>query len=380
MTRLLSFATLLLLISPWTRASRGEEQVQADSPRPFFREAAAAERPMLEGLADRKCFATERCWIYCRSQQEAESIAADVRAAAGAFARYFGCDPGRGIVITIGGQGTLDAPGFRRSGARWFMPWIDRQELAGTLDQKVMGEVRKQLEAAGLTGALLDQALAQAKEQLQTALGQGKSPLRHELGHVWLIGNFWDENTLNKTLAGQGNGAHYGGPAHDWLDETAAVLMENDDLTADRRRQFREALAADPQRIVPLSEFFTMTHPEMRAAKPAATGKGQPRKPEAAVSENSKPDFDFSITVDAKQEEQATRSSDFYAQCRGFIDFLLERTGDERVFRQIALAESQGRDMAAWLSANGAKLGLPATVDGLNEQFRAWARARQKAR
>ena len=71
------------------------------------------------------------------------------------------------------------------------------------------------------------------------------------------------------------------------------------------------------------------------------------------------------------QEHQADPVLDFYAQCRVFADFLIQKSGKENVFRGIAQNEAKGGDMASWLMENGRPLGLPVSVDDLDRQFRA---------
>lgn len=61
----------------------------------------------------------------------------------------------------------------------------------------------------------------------------------------------------------------YAGPAPDWLDEMAAVLLENDALTDGRVEGLVTANAAadELQALWPLEEFFTMTHPAFEQAR-----------------------------------------------------------------------------------------------------------------
>lgn len=60
----------------------------------------------------------------------------------------------------------------------------------------------------------------------------------------------------------------------------------------------------------------------------------------------------------------------FYIQARGFADFLIEKTGRAVIFADIARALAGGRTFEAWLSNEGAALGLPGTVDGLDRLWR----------
>ncbi len=340
-------------------------------PAPHFRELTIAERPAIQGLADRPCFDTEFGWIFCRSEAEAKDLAEDVRAAATTFLRYFGAVPGRGAVVTIGTSSLVPFEELEKAGAEWFMPWLDSQSLNEELKKQAVGQAREQLEKLGLKGELLDKALADVARQLAGPGTQGKHPLRHELGHIWFIRMFWGAKALRNLPGAADQATHYGGPAHDWLDETAAVLMENDELTADRRREFAAAFKASPERIRPLAEFFTMEHPGTKAI----ASNRQKNAPQAAPGA-SNVNIEVNFIADEKGKAATTAQADFYSECRGFSDFLLQRTKDDRVFQQIAVAEASGGSVATWLSANGRRYGLPATVEELDKQFRTWAAER----
>ena len=55
----------------------------------------------------------------------------------------------------------------------------------------------------------------------------------HELGHQFFIHSFWPKEA-DQSEKGGFKADQYGGPAPDWLDEMAAVLMENDALSETR--------------------------------------------------------------------------------------------------------------------------------------------------
>lgn len=56
-------------------------------------------------------------------------------------------------------------------------------------------------------------------------------------------------------------------------------------------------------------------------------------------------------------------------------DYLLQRTGDDRVFLDIARHLSAGEDMRRWLNAGrvAREANLPCTLDGLDADFADWA-------
>ena len=183
---------------------------------------------------------------------------------------------------------------------------------------------------------------------LQQAVGH----LAHEIGHKLFIATIWGSNR-----SGQ-----YGGDAPDWLDEAAAILMETESLAQVRREQF--IASVNNKELIPLSQYLLMTHPalERSLVKPrdAATA------PERSVS----------IHTRHLQGQDAQALTIFYAQTRGFVDYLLARTGEDRVFLDIAEHLKAGGSMAAWLrdGPTARRAALPQTLEGLDADFRAWAR------
>ena len=215
-------------------------------PAPHFQELSGNDRPAIKALDDRKCYDTEFGWIFCNSEEEAKPIADDLRTAAAAFLRYFGAVPGRGAVITMGSQAILPAQELEKAGAQWLMPWLSPKGIEALLEKQVVA----QLKAQGVPEAFMPQVLEQAKKQMKAQFGgalSSKRPLQHELGHVWFNRMFGNQKALfGMGRAASAHGPH-SGPAHDWLNETAAILLENDQLTADRRQQFADAVKATPE-------------------------------------------------------------------------------------------------------------------------------------
>ena len=324
-------------------------------PAPHFQELSGKDRPAIEALSDRKCYDTEYGWIFCSSEEEAKPIADDLRTAAAAFLRYFGEVPGRGAVVTMGTEAILPAQELEKAGAQWVMPWLSEKGIEASLEKQIVA----QLKAQGIPEALMPPVLAQAKQQMKAQFDgtvRTLHPLQHEVGHIWFIRTFWSRKSLlgtDRSISGHG---HYSGFAHDWLNETAAILLENDKMTAGRHRQFADTAKATPSPLRPLAEFFTMEHPS--AAAMAA------KEPKDRIKPGQ---IDFSIGTGRTTADKAADATvlGFYTQCRGFIDFLIGRTKDEQIFRKIAQAEAKGGDMASWLAANGAK-------SGCLEQWKNW--------
>jgi len=379
----LTVAVCLLCSSEGLRALAGDKEsvrVVANMPdgtklpSPCFQELRGPQRPAVEGLSELKCFDMEYGWVFCRSEEEARQIAEDLRAAAGAFVRHFGIVPGRGVVVTVIADRRLRRNDLEKLGAQWILPWLDQKQAAAALEKSVLDQILRQLKAQGIPDAVLPQVVEQVKTQLKGGVLSAKRPLRHEVGHLWFVLAFWGPKALLDLDGAISGDNHYAGPANDWLDETAAVLMENDELTADRRQQFLDVVKADPKLVCPLAKFFTMPHPIG-----AGDAAGELRDPKTAASAGDvQLIVEAQTVVDDDQKTTTDGGANFYRQCRAVADFLMERSKDERILRKIAESEAKGCPMAKWLADNGAKLGLPATIKELDGQFRSWAEGRRQ--
>jgi hypothetical protein len=153
------------------------------------------------------------------------------------------------------------------------------------------------------------------------AAGERRLPtqiLPHEIGHSLFI----------RFLAPATGKDEYGGAAPDWLDEMAAIAFEDSAGVRERRSDARRH--AERGALLPLERLLSMTHPEW-AARTAATAAPPP------------------------PGGQPPRSGDtpaFYATLRALLDFLIERTGDERIIRRLAKQASDGASLDRWLLAN----------------------------
>ncbi|WP_024891182.1 hypothetical protein [Luteimonas huabeiensis] len=300
--------------------------------------------------AELACVASEAGWFYAHDAGSAARIAEDALRTGEDFRRRFSRPPPRGAVIA-GGAGFVLAPAaaqiLRDAGAAWQLPWLDaseRRELQRLGIERQLRAQRPQASEAEIA-ALLEAALRRAPALQAT----DRSALRHEIGHALLIHAFWPD------AAGTSGAAHYGGPAQDWLDETAAVLMESEDMADARRRRLAEP--GERARLLPLEAFFAADHPlaaRLAELRPSAAGGG--------------------IRVISGEDAQrlSQEAGGFYAQARGVADFLIEASGDPAVFGDIATFAAAGGDMAGWLSARGARYGLPTTVAALDAAWRRW--------
>ena len=264
-------------------------------------------------------------------------------------------------------QQTLSEAGFSR-----VLPWPTAQQMDDLRAESVRGALRTHLAATGLEGEALEAAVA---EQLRNqpastaAPGTRESGAAHELGHMWAIDTYWPDREHPTGAARE-----YGGPAADWLDESAAVLMEDERLTASRLEAFqREWSKAEGARPKPLAAFFVDEHP--LAAEGVAAAREVSRTVARAAA-GSDPAAGRTSVARVRTGSAGMGAALFYAQARLVADFLIERSGDPAVSDSIARAYADGRTMEQWLAAEGPPRNLPATVAELDSQWAAWLAAR----
>lgn len=248
------------------------------------------------------------------------------------------------------------------------LPWFDGKGMRGQLESSIRAKIIEQL--PGLTPQQVDSAVAQALTQIpggSTAngtLGEKEvGALAHEIGHMW-FGVLQDGLAQGSTAAAP----RYGSSAPDWLDETAAVLMENAAVTQGRR----DAIVRGMQ-MPPLTQFLTMDHPVFDAAK-ANPGDG-------VLSDRGGGAGGASIRIvsgaeaDKLMAGKASAGPTFYSQARAFADFLIETSGNSRIINEIAVAERSGQGAARWLAVNGKRHHLATSIDRLDRQWQAWLKA-----
>lgn len=300
---------------------------------------------------------------------------------------------------------------LRQAGAVHILPWTTAAQRAELVQGARRSEIEARRRAEGLTAGALDaavQAELRAAPPATTATADADSGAAHELGHMWLIRAYWPDAR---------GGGHYGGPADDWLDESAAVLMEGEALSRNRRDGFaREWATPGGTRPRALSDYFADSHPLLQTVQAelerfnASAGAGEgaggesldlSRLPPGTVirTPDGQPVDAATLaragvrvapvgepvpgprgprtmtavrSLSASDPAEQSRSLMFYAQARVFADFLLERTGDPAVYRRIASALAGGRTVGQWLQAEGAELGLPGSVETLDAAWKAW--------
>lgn len=311
----LSPPTLSFLVAIGLSGCDGPQHREKEQP-PRIRELSVEERPNIPPLSDARWFLTDFGWIIATDNAGIDSVGIEMQSAVRTFAIHFESVPGRGAIIDLGLA--QHASLLKKAGAEWVMHW----------------------QRPGLDRIGIGQTLPPARE------------LRHELGHLFFMTCIWP-NT---------RGYQYGGDAPDWLDEAAAVLMETPVYKRQRRSRFGDMDSAG--RLIPLADYLTMIHPFFNS----------PAMRDLLLSRQGMDKPERRIFFAELSPETHTLEIDFYAQTRGFIDFLLEITGDDRVFLEIAQFLKAGGTMDGWLaeSATARAAGLGGSVEVLERRWRDW--------
>ncbi len=284
-------------------------------------------------------------------------------ASAKRFESIFGVSPAKTVIVPGGEIKAKQSAAFKEAGYPVQLPWISASDKVKLREASIRRQVEEQTKdlPAAIRESAIKQALAAVQKGAQDANAQAiqDGAFAHELGHMWFINAFRPaDGELQK-------GHAYGGWAPDWLDETAAVLMENSVLTEKRREAFG-ALSADE--IIPLRQFLTMEHPAAKSAmdlQKTLTGKRSKGESRAIVL-SGKDAEDF------LKKSGGDKAANFYAQVQAFSDFLLSKTNDSAVYRSLTEALLSGGSFSQWLSDEGASWNLPPSLEALEREWNTW--------
>jgi hypothetical protein len=354
-------------------------QAAANAPAPAAATVALCAKPAwreafpAEGLV---CVASQH-GVAIGLLQRAREVAPIIDEAAARYAKHFG-PPGKPMAVISSGSVSGPQIEFLRQQGFLAFPWMDR---AATAPQG--------------TPAPADAANRPA---------QDSGVVAHELGHIWFK-EWYDAARPRKP-----GERHYGSTAPDWLDETAAILNENDYLTAQRRSGLADLLDGEGPGLWPIPEFLTMTHPTANAARAAlrlnlppgtvqrADGAfrldpnnlppGFTRRPDGSITFQGPPrapgdppapanEGTMMLTVPGKADPEAARTGlRFYIQGRAFTDFLMEKSGNVKIIAEIATAMRGGGSFEQWLAAAGERHRLPSSLAGLTAAWEAWLKGK----
>jgi hypothetical protein len=329
--------------------------------------AEPCRRALAAAPAETVCVATPHGVVLAKERRNAEALAAHAEAAETRFAARFDAPVAPYAVVSI--PPAPDRAALRAAGFVHVLPWPDPDSFDRAARDGIERAVRQMAARQGFDAAQADAMIARALAMRQAeagkaALDAGMVP--HELGHLWFTHGYWPSAAREPDDAPR----HYGGPGPDWLDELAAVLME-DDATTDRRRAQAGALlrgetvaaigpVAGRETLLNLKGFLTREHPALDRAVAAAPGVAA----SGGIAVTFTPAGGGGAPAAAAQERL------FYIQARVFADFLIQRTGDPRIFAVITRSLASGETFEGWLRANGKRLHLPTTIDGLDALWR----------
>ena len=303
---------------------------------PLAVSAAESPCPRPAGLDALSCVASTHAWVYADDVADARLLAEDLDASAAQFQRHFQRSPPQLAVVLGPPERTLadaDKNALNVQGAALAFTWPG---LSAHADMARTG-----MQADGPAA----RALA-AHPQLQQTIWRNVT--RHELGHVVFTLGFWPGTT---TPRGHGHAA-----SPDWLNEMAAMLQEPETAADHRRRMLSEhLLQPDTQALPTLDQLLSMRNP----ARPPDDQPAPSRSGVALVYRGDAP----------RPGQQA--SALYYAQVQGLADYLQDAEA-EGTIASLATAIADGRSFKDWLANSGPAQGLPATMEALETDWRAW--------
>jgi hypothetical protein len=313
-----------------------------------------------------------------QAQADAERMAGYARGAEARFEAAFG-RPVTAYALLDTSAPAPAAEALRAAGYRNVLRWptaaqFDAATRAG-FERATRQFAASQNMSAGEADAMVARALAQ--REARTGAGQTgvhEAMIPHELGHLWFTEAYWP-NAAAGAGAGAGRPSHYGGPGPDWLDETAAVILEDDESATRRRDQFARLLRGDVlpsmgravprEQVLDLRLFLSREHPAL------AGGMGPPPTIPAGGSMGVAVTFTPAGSANARPAGATL----FYLQARRFADYLIETSGRADILAAVARFIAAGGSMEAWLRSEGAGYGLPASLEALDAAWRTWAAA-----
>lgn len=355
----------LLFLGQLTLADEAKEEA---SPKAVLQEVPASDCPKLfQSMDSLRCFKTPNSWIYASDEEEAGNIWKTEKAVEELFQKYFGDVPGRGVLFSSTGSTVLPSNFneiMRENKIAWILPIVSPENMEKVMDgnrirAQIRDSFRKQL-GASLTDEQIDRMVGNQyksiiKQLKKSVSSNGFDAFGHELGHMLFIAKYWPEFSTS------GKNVHYGGPATDWLDELAAILVENAKVTTLRRKSFRDSY--EKKELIPLDTLFTMNHPALKRL----SARKKDTVPDTKESEG------LSVSVEAKlQKGKGDGSEKFYNQLRAVADFMFEKSGNDKLFAAISECEKSGKTFVDWLAKNGETNNLPSTISALEQEFLRW--------
>lgn len=329
-----------------------------------------AARPAGSG---RPCAESEHGVALAFTLDRANELLGFAKAGEAAFTERFGVAPPRYVVSETGATGREDrADALRAAGFGVIVPWRLRQAQINAEIGAMRSRFTEMMAANGMSDEQINQAMEQPLARLrerhipEAMAANEAGAIPRLLGGGWYAAAFWPE-------AAPDPDARHASPGPDWMDEIAGQLLETPVMADDKRTQFAEvwsgshrmAPRSDAAKLLDLPAFLSAEHP-LRAM--ASAQGGRPGGPVVMMMGGGHGGGG------APQSMPAPMLYGF--QARMFADYLSGKSGDPAVFGRLGKAFAAGTTFDAWLAGEGAGLGLPATIDALNADWRAWLTAK----
>jgi hypothetical protein len=326
------------------------------------------------------CATTPHGLALAGTQADADRMAGHARAAEARFEAAFGRPVTPYAVLDTSAPApaaALRAGGYRNI-LRWPTPAAFEAAARAGFEQAARQFAASQNMGPADTEALVARAFAQRQARMsggRAALDSAMIP--HELGHHWFTEAFWPDAVAPN---GAERPRHYGGPAPDWLEEIAAVMMEDAPAADLRRAQFAALMRGESlpsigrgvprETLLDLRLFLSREHP----AFARAMASPPPMQPGGGIAVSFRP-----AGAAGSAPPGATDEALFYLQARRFADFLIETSGRADILAEIARFIAAGGSMESWLGSEGAGHGLPPSLEALDAAWRTWAGANSGA-
>ena len=336
--------------------------------------ALVAQLPLCSGAAGTgpglTCVATDGGVALADKPEDAEAFAAYARGAEARFGTHFGVPVAPYVIAST--PPNPDIAALRAAGFVHVLPWPSPDAFAQAAEQGIERAARSFAASQNMSPEQSAEVVARAMTNRptaasQTALNAGMVP--HELAHLWFTAAFFPEAPREEGRR------HYGGPGPDWLDEAAAVVVEDEATANQRRDQFRTAMRGETTPALPedirsalldLPHLLEREHPGLSRVPPPPPPPGpNGAPPSVSVGVTYRP-------AGAGPRPDVVERA-YYIQIRVFADYLMQRSGKPDILADIARALAAGHSFEDWLRTDGAAHGLPTTVAAMQADWTRFA-------
>ena len=297
-------------------------------------------------------------WVTVQTEKDLSIAKQGLSRAQSQYSKHFGTPPENGLIIDI--NTIKEEEGFGLENYDWHLAWPfdgpQQNQAMQAMEAQFRQQIKEQLIQSGqdASAASIEKILAKFRKSLNlnNSATQGlslttPSIIAHEIGHQFFIHGIWSSYAVESET-------QYGSTAPDWLDEAAAILMEDEAHTTSRRDIFRSALQT--QAVFSPSALFKAIHPQAKSQM-LLEAKANARNNANGVSISIQPSGDGDHSL-------------FYAKVRVFLDYLASRTTNATYMRSISLHLKSNGTMESWLEAYGSDFGLPDTLSMLDRDFK----------